>query len=92
MKIISASIDLSKIDKNRIIHGEKGGKFYNISVIVKDEVDKYGRDVQITEGQSKEEREAKKDRVFIGGGKTVYNSEVKQDKPQETKHEGDLPF
>ena len=92
MKIISASIDLSKIDKNRIIHGEKGGKFYNISIIVKDEVDKYGRDVQITEGQSKEEREAKKDRVFIGGGKTVYTSEVKQDTPKETKHEGDLPF
>ena len=81
MKIIAASIDLTKIDKSRIVttnaNGEpfkNGGKYYNISIIVKDEVDQFGNDVAIKEGQTKEEREAGEQSPFIGNGKTVYTS------------------
>lgn len=94
MKIIAASIDLSKIDKSRIIEGKKGGKYYNITITLNDEPDQYEYDVSITEGQTKEERERKDKRKYIGNGKTVFDSggkkaEAKHDIEEESQ---DLPF
>jgi hypothetical protein len=73
-RIISASIDLAKIEKSKITEGKNGQKFYSISIAVYDESDKFGNDVAITAGQSKEEREAKAAKVYIGNGKTVWQS------------------
>lgn len=72
MKIISASIDLNKIDRSKIIPGKNGAQYFPLSIIVKDEKDQYGNDVAVTIGQSKEERDAKAQRVYIGNGKTVF--------------------
>ena len=38
-QIISVSIDLNKLDKNRIIPGKNGAKYYNITINVNDEKD-----------------------------------------------------
>ena len=97
MRIIAASIDLAKIDKSRIIEGKNGAKYYNISILVKDEKDQYEQDVAITQGQTKEERTAKVKAVYIGNGKTVYDkpAEPKQQEPTglEAMPEDDgLPF
>lgn len=73
-KLIGASIDLSKIDKSRIIEGKNGAKYYNITISVNDEKDKYGNDCAITQGQTKEEREAKEKKVYLGNGKTFWDS------------------
>jgi hypothetical protein len=75
MIIIGASIDLSKIDKGKIVLGKNGAKYYNFDVIVKDTEDKYGNNVQICEKQTKEERTAKEARKFLGNGKTVWKGE-----------------
>lgn len=72
-RIISASIDLDKIDISKVKAGKNGGKYVNISIIINDSVDQYGNDTSITIGQTKEEREAKERKTFIGNGKTVYN-------------------
>lgn len=77
MKIIAGSIDLSKIDKTRIKEGKNGAKYYDISIIVNDEMNQYGQDVSITTGQTKEERAAKEKATYIGNGKTVYTSDPK---------------
>lgn len=79
MKIISASIDLNKIDKTKIVEGKNGAKYYNLSIIVNDTANQYGQDVSIAQEQSKEQREAKTPRLYLGNGKTVWSSKGKED-------------
>ena len=103
--IIGISIDLTKIDKSRIVVGKNGAKYYNMTVMVNDEPDKYGKDVAVKDGQSKEERERKDKEVFLGNGKVLWSGERKAkgatDKPAAKKEEtfnanvgddSDLPF
>lgn len=96
--IIAGSIDLNKIDKSRIVTGKNGAKYYNISIIINDTKDQYGNDCSIQEGQTKEERSAKKERKYIGNGKTIYSGQPKQQAQNEnsqtfTDGGGDsLPF
>lgn len=85
MKIIAAQIDLSKIDKSRIVKTDKSGQpfkngqqFYDVTIILNDEPDRFGQDVSIANGQTKEEREAKAKRTFIGNGKTIFSKEAQQ--------------
>lgn len=75
MKIISASINLNKINKSKLIKGKDGNEYLNISIICNDEANQWGKDVSITEGQSEQERKDKVKKNFIGNGKTVYNSD-----------------
>lgn len=77
-RIISASIDVTKIDKAKLVDGKKGEKYLNLTIIVNDEQNKYGQDTSITEGQTKEEREAKAEKKYLGNGKTVWQSDQKQ--------------
>lgn len=93
-RIISASIDLNKINKSKINVLENGQKWYNFSIIVNDTPDKYGKDCSLTEAQTKEERTAKVEKVYIGSGKTVWQGE-KESKPAQSSTNGpsfDLPF
>jgi len=97
--IINASIDLSKIDKSKIFEKD-GKKWLSLSISVNDETN-YGNNVGISISQSKEEREAKKQKTFIGNGKVVWNSgtivnATKEDAPQQSvssqEEDDDLPF
>lgn len=73
-RIIQASIDLSRIDKKRIVEGKKGQKFYPIQISINDQPNEYGQDVAISDQQTKEEREAKVKRNYLGNGKTIWKS------------------
>lgn len=64
--IFNASIDLSKIEKAKI----KKKKYLDITGFINDEVDQYGNNVAIIVSQSREEREVKTPRVYLGNGKT----------------------
>jgi hypothetical protein len=84
-RIIAASIDLSKIDESKVVTKDKDGnpfrngqQFYNVSIIINDEKDKYGNDTSIATATTKEEREAKVKGVFIGNGKTVWEGKGKE--------------
>lgn len=96
--IINASIDLSKVDKSRIFEKD-GRKWLNLSISVNDET-MYGNNVGISISQSKEEREAKTQKTFIGNGKVVWNSgtivnAVKEEQAPVNQSEKDddlLPF
>lgn len=72
-QIISASIDLTKIDKSKINNHKNGSAYYNIDIFIKDEKDQYGNDCAICQSQSKEQREAKEKKVYIGNGKSVWD-------------------
>jgi len=71
-KLIGASIDLMKIDKSRIVVGKAGAKYYNIDIWINDEPDKYGNHASVQQNQTKEERENKKQKVYLGNGKKLY--------------------
>ncbi len=70
-KLISARIDVTKIPKEAIYVGEKG-KYLSVDIWINDEDDNYGNDCSINIQQSKEERESKAKKVYIGNGKTKF--------------------
>tara|TARA_R100000951_G_scaffold8878_2_gene8036 strand:- start:4297 stop:4566 length:270 start_codon:yes stop_codon:yes gene_type:complete len=86
--ILNAGIDLTKIEKSKIIKGKKGS-YINVTVFINDEVDQFGNNASIIMSQTKEEREAKTPRVYLGNGKTVGGNS--QPKEEESVIDG-LPF
>ena len=73
-QLISASIDVSKISKDKLVKGAKG-TYLNITISINDEIDQYGNQVGIYESQSKEDREAKEKKNYLGNGKIAWSSE-----------------
>ena len=50
----------------------KDGKYKNVTVKIYDNTDEYGRNVSVWAEQTKEQRDAKEDRNFLGNGKDVW--------------------
>ena len=76
----TASINLSKIDKTKIITGKNGDKYLNIVIWDNGQRDSYGNDFAIQQSQSKEEREAKVKPIYLGNGKD-WDKKDTQPKP-----------
>lgn len=77
-KLMSLSIDLSKIDKSKIIEGKNGAKYYNLTIDLKDEKDQYGNDLTAWTTLTKEERESKANKTYLGNGKIIYSSNTEK--------------
>lgn len=71
--ILNTSIDLTKIPKDKIIDGKKG-KYLPITITLNDELDNYGNNGPVTVSQSKEERESKASKVYLGNVKVVWTN------------------
>jgi len=71
--IINASINLNAIPKNKIIDGAKG-KYLPITITINDDADNFGNQGPITVGQSKEERESKAPKVYLGNVKVLWTN------------------
>ena len=71
--ILATSIDLTKIPKDKIIAGKKG-KYLPITITLNDEVDQFGNNGPVVVQQSKEEREAKTEKVYLGNVKVVWTN------------------
>jgi hypothetical protein len=80
-QLINISIDLTKVSKSSIKEVKKSNgeiaKYLNLSVSVNDEKDKYDNDCSVSLAQSKEERESKQPKVFLGNGKIVWTGTAK---------------
>ena len=99
--ILKGSINLSMIPKDKIIIGKKG-KYIPVVIAVNDEQDQFGNHGPITVDQTKEERDAKAQKTYLGNIQCVWtNGEplptreavpapVKQEDKNEVKD--DLPF
>ena len=70
-KIVSLSVNVDKIDKTKLVKGEKG-TYLNLTLNINDEKDTYGNDGGVWQGQTKEERESKTDRNYLGNCKVVW--------------------
>lgn len=64
------------------------GKYINYTASINDELDKFGNNVAITLQQTKEQREAKEKKVYVGNGKVAWTD----GKIQVAKKEEETPF
>ena len=71
--IIATSIDLTKIPKDKIYEGKKG-KYLPITITINDEVDQFGNQGPVIVQQTKEERDAKAEKVYLGNLKVVWTN------------------
>jgi hypothetical protein len=71
--IIKTSINLSEIPKDKIITGKKG-KYLPISISVNDEPDQFGNQGPVIVDQSKEERDAKVAKTYLGNCRVVWTN------------------
>ena len=99
--IISGSIDLTAIDKGRLIEGKNGKKYLNLTMIVQRE-SQYGNNVWVTQTLSKEERDNKVKPITLGnaavkwigeGGITLAErNEVTNSQQNSDRVTSDYPF
>jgi len=99
--IIKASINLDNIPKDKIIIGKKG-KYLPINKTDKEEPDQFGQQGPDCVDQTKEEREAKTAKTYLGNVRVVWtNGEFPdkipydantQQKPAPKVEADDLPF
>ena len=81
--ILKTSINLSDIPKDKIIDGKKG-KYLPLTITVNDEKDKFGNDGPVIVAQSKEERDAKEAKTYLGNVQVVWtNGSVPQPTPRD---------
>jgi hypothetical protein len=90
--MISARIDVSKIDKSKLYTGKKGT--YLDIVLFETPDDKYGNDYRIAQGVSKEDRAKGVKGAILGNGKLLASagntsSGIKNIAKEEKE---DLPF
>lgn len=94
--IINFSLNLDNLDKSKVIKGKKGN-YYNVTASINDEVSQFGDNVSLFDTQSKEAREAKQQRNYIGNGKVVWTSGSvvavqSQQQEQAPAEDFDMPF
>jgi len=71
--IIATSINLNAIPKDKIIIGKKG-KYLPITITLNDELDQFGNQGPVSVQQSKEERDAKTAKTYLGNVKVVWTN------------------
>ena len=98
--IVNFSLDLTKLPKEKMIKGKKG-TYINLSLNLNDATNQYGKNASVIVSQSKEEREAKQDRLYVGNGRviwtdgTIKTAEQKEEltsATQQPDRDDDLPF
>jgi len=71
--IIKASINLNTIPKDKIFVGKKG-KYLPITITLNDELDQFGNQGPVVVEQTKEERDAKAPKTYLGNVKVVWTN------------------
>ena len=68
--LIGLSIDVTKIDKSKLVNG----KYLNLTLSVNDETNQYGQNVSAFESQTQEQRSANEPKKYLGNGKVFWNN------------------
>ena len=100
--LLNISINVADLPKEKFVQGKKG-TYYNFTVSVNDDTNQFGQNVSVYDSQTKEEREAKKSKQYIGNGKVVWtdgsmvavertDAPTEAPKAQVVDTTGDLPF
>jgi hypothetical protein len=97
--VIVGSINVAKLPKEKFVKGKDGAVYYNFTISVNDET-RYGNNVAFMDSQTKEEREAKVAKTYLGNGKVVWTDgsvvlaerEDQAQEPELAADDSDLPF
>jgi hypothetical protein len=95
--LINFNLNVAKLPKEKFVAGKEGAVYVNLTMAVNDET-RYGNNTSVYVAQSKEEREAKKQRQYLGNGKVLWTDNVitlAEREPQAdpvTTEKVDLPF
>ena len=96
--LINLSINLDNLPKEKFVKGKKG-TYYNFTVSVNDDTNAYGQNASVFDSQSKEQREAKQPKTYIGNGQVIWTdgtcvkSERQEEAPaKQVVASNDLPF
>ena len=96
--LIVGSIRVDKLPKEKFIKGKDGAVYYNLTISVGDET-RFGNNVAFIDSQTKEERDAKVAKTYLGNGKVLWtDGTVKLAEKEEQlavaadEQSGDLPF
>lgn len=99
--IISGSIDLTAIDKNKLINANNGKTYLNFTAMVQDS-SSYGNNVWVTQTISKEERENKVKAITLGNAAVKWigeggislaeRKEVTNQEQNAARASSDLPY
>lgn len=73
-KIISASIDLSKIDSSKVIEGRNGAKYVDVT-LVNTPGNQYGKDYLVKQDFGKEAREQRIETPILGNAKAFLHDQ-----------------
>ena len=71
--IIKTSINLNNIPKDKIFVGKKG-KYLPVTITINDELDQFGNQGPVVVEQTKEERDAKAPKTYLGNVKVVWTN------------------
>ena len=69
--IIKTSINLNSIPKDKIYQGKKG-KYLPITITLNNEPDQFGNQGPVVVEQTKDERDAKAEKTYLGNVKVVW--------------------
>ena len=72
--LINVSLRVDKLPKEKFVQGKDGAVYYNFTVSVNDESNQWGQNVSLTDSQTKEEREAKKPKSYLGNGTVIWTN------------------
>jgi len=70
--LLNLSIDVANLPKEKFVKAKNGKVYYNFTVSINDETNQFGQNVSAFDSMSKEEREAGKNKIYIGNGKVVW--------------------
>jgi len=72
------------------------GSYKNLTISISDSTNPYGQNISIYEEQTKEERDAKKPRTYVGNGKIFWTdgnvSIAEKRQTESAPADDDLPF
>lgn len=87
--LVGLKLKVDKINQEKIFKGKKHD-YYDVTLSINDKTSDFGTNVSLFESQTPEEREAKKERNYIGEGKVFWtDGKVEVAKPK--KKEGGSP-
>jgi hypothetical protein len=89
--MITISVCLSDIPKSKIVEAKNGKKYVNLVLDERREVGQYGETHMLYMSQTKEERQNKDKKVFVGSGKEYKFEKRQEDVPDSDVGDG-LPF
>lgn len=85
--IVKTSINLSNIPKDKIIEGKKG-KYLPITITINDEVDQYGNQGPVIVSQTKDERDMKAEKTYLGNAQVVWTNGTFPEPPPRDGQQG----